>query len=222
MDSTTDIKKRVVRGANLKYGPVPLYVNEWDGEMWATNRYWLTRASRVAPLLEKFNLSAAEPGGYEVNGTVRRATGQERDCSPVPPDIARFAGSGDLSLKTYKPGIRVHVAGMPAFVQPDDRSPWYAVYQTEDGGHVGLIDEELTWLSQVSDVTPPDGCRLGSVRVLFKRPRTGGVSAMVQAECFRVIEPGRLNDERTGYIPAVEEPAEPVLLALTMAMNFSG
>lgn len=33
----TDIKKRVIRGYAVKYGPAPLFVNEHGGEMWATN-----------------------------------------------------------------------------------------------------------------------------------------------------------------------------------------
>jgi hypothetical protein len=55
------IKKFVIRGKDVKLEPAVLALAEHDGEMWATNRYWATRAVRVAPLLDEYNLSADGP-----------------------------------------------------------------------------------------------------------------------------------------------------------------
>src|ERR1700733_11741387 len=97
-----DIRKRVIRGQDTKYEPATLAVNEVDGEMWATNRYWGTRATRVAPLLAEYNLPADQPGLYGVNGRVSRTDKQVPDIS----------GSMRAVFEDYTtPGTRVRIAG---------------------------------------------------------------------------------------------------------------
>ena len=62
--SVNEIKKRVVDRGTGQPGrdPGTLALGEHEGMLWATNRYWLTPAVRVAPLLEQFNLSTGRPG----------------------------------------------------------------------------------------------------------------------------------------------------------------
>lgn len=218
-----DIRKRVTNGADTKNNPASLYVNEHDGEMWATNRYWLTRAERVAPLLSQYNLSAAEPGGFEVNGTVRPATGAH-GISPAAPDFSNFI----RSQRDYAPGAPVRVAGNQAYTR-GDRGGLLAAYVLADGTHAGLNAETLEWLSDTLTAPLPgqgDGTHLryGDVRVSFRKAAAGGVSAMVSAEVIHVIERARYTDKVEGqvqdYVPAVEEAREPRVLGIMTGMGY--
>lgn len=214
-----DIRKRVIQGADTKNCPVPLYVGESDGEMWATNRYWLTRAERVAPLLEQYNLSAAEPGGFEVNGTVRRATGAH-GISSESPNFKSFM----RSQRDYAPGVPVRVAGQQAYTS-QDRHGLYAAYILADGSHAGLNAEILEWLSDTLTAPLPTQyddtyLRYGDLRVAFHRAAQGGISAMVSAEVYHVTERSRWDDEARVNIPAVEEAREPRVLGIMMGLNY--
>jgi hypothetical protein len=218
-----EIKKHVIGGADVKRAPAPLYVGEHDGEMWATNRYWLTRAERVAPLLEQYNLSASEPGGFEVNGTVRRATGAHQ-ISPQPPNFDAFM----RSQRDYAPGVPVRVAGQQAYTR-HERFGLYAAYILADGSYAGLNADTLEWLSDTMTAPLPeqeDGTylRYGDLRVSFHRAAQGGITAMVSAEVIHVIERSRYTDkvegEKQEYVPAVEEACEPRVLGIMMGMNY--
>jgi hypothetical protein len=213
-DKTQVIKKHITRGSA---GAHPLYVNEYDGEMWATDRYWLVRASRVAPLLEKFNLPADQPGAYEVNGTVRRATGNEYGIASAPPDLAAWVAD----QRSYQAGVRVRVAGHPAYVMTGT-DKLAAVYALEDGSHAYLLAEDLAWLSELQYDDLPDGYRYGDVRMLFHRDANGGTIAMIRADMVRVIERSRYDSELRCNIPAIEEPAEPRLLGIMMGVKLDG
>lgn len=213
-----EIKKRVIGGTNIKWGPAGLFVGEHDGEMWATNKAWLTRAERVAPLLVQYNLNPAEPGGYEVNGTVKRATGQVPGIPAQAPDIGRVV----RDLGDFEPGTRVKVAGQDAYTRADNGA-LLAVYLLADGQHAGLGADTLAWLSDTMTAPLPgldDGTYLhyGDLHVLFHRAESGGVSAMIRAEVIRTIERSRY--EGSTLVPAVTEPAAPRMLGLMMGMNY--
>lgn len=213
-DKTAGIKKHITRGSS---GAHPLYVNEYDGEMWATDRYWLTRASRVAPLLEKFNLPADQPGAYEVNGTVRRATGSEHGIETVPPDLAAWV----KGQRGYQAGVRVRVGSHPAYVM-SAAGNLTAVYALEDGSHAYLQADDLEWLSELQHSELLDDHRYGDVHVLFHRDAKGGVIAMIRADVVHVIERSRYDNEARCSIPAVEEPAEPRMLGMMMGIKLDG
>jgi hypothetical protein len=208
-----DIKKHITYGSK---GSIPsfLAVNEADGEMWATNKYWLTRAERVAPLLEQYNLTAAEPGVYQVNGTVTRASDQI-------PNIESYA----RSVPEFSPGIRVKIAGQPALAR-GGTGVLFALYVLADGTHAGLLENELEWLSDTSTAPAlPEDCHYGDVRVSFYKSGSGKPpQAVIRASVVRTIEPSHYTDkvegERQEYVPAVTEPAEPVVLGYMMGMNF--
>jgi hypothetical protein len=220
-NSFTEIKKRVLRGQSTKFGPVGLYVGEYADEMWASNRFWMTRAARVAPLLDKFNLSPAEPGSYEVNGSVRPATGQHPEIGTQPPAIGKVM----VNLDEYQPGIRVRVASHPAYTRDEPGGPLWALYLMADGTHAGLMADELDWLSDTQGAPLAEGHHFGEVRVLFRR--TSGdnkVMALVKADVTHVISPAHYTDKVEGqaqeYVPAVTESAEPCTLALVMGRSY--
>jgi hypothetical protein len=209
-----ELKKRVLRGHNAtKYGAVPLHVNEASGEMWATNRYWVTRADRLAPLLGEYNLPADAPGAYEVNGKVSRTDKQ----------AANIAIMVDTSGKDYTvPGTRVRVAGQEAYVQ-DGYGCLMAVYQLADGTMVGLLADEAEWLSSTADAPIPEGHRFGERRVMFRKT-SQGVSAAFIVDTVHVIEPHKYGtDPETRELtstPEVGEPGAPILLAIVMATKY--
>ncbi len=217
----TDIKRHVIRGYAVKYGPVPLFVNEHGGEMWATNKSWVTRAERVAPLLDQYNLSAAEPGSYEVNSTVRRANGDNHGIPAQVPNVGRVIADA----KDYAPGIPVRIAGQQAYTR-DDGHGLYAAFLLADGTHAGLSADELEWLSDTATAPLPgqdDGTHLrySDVRVSFNRNSHGHVCAMVLAGVFRVTKRAHYADEGRGdLVPAVEEACEPRMLGMMMGMNY--
>jgi hypothetical protein len=214
-----DIKKRVIRGQSTQHQAAPLSVNAIDGEWWATNRYWVTRASRVAPLLEQYNLPADAPGLYGVDGKVSRVANEV-------PDISK---SVKTSLGEYTiPGTRVRIAGKDVYTVTERGSTLMDLYQLADGTHVGLLADELAWLSNTADAPVPEDCHISGVRLMFRVAQTGGgcnVSAAVIGDVTRVVTPHKYGtDPETRELvntPAVTESAEPVLLAIVMATKYS-
>ncbi len=93
--------KRYVKGLSRESR---LYVAEHEGQLYATNSYWLVPVEKVAPLLTKYNLSAFEPGAFEVNGDVRPTEQAPPNLGPIMP---RFAELVELE--------RVKVDGRPVF-----------------------------------------------------------------------------------------------------------
>lgn len=219
------LRKLVIRGQDTKYQAAPLSVNEFDGEMWATNRCWVTRATRVAPLLEQYNLSADAPGLYEVNGRVSRVANEVPDIS--------------ASLRTYArdytiPGTRVLIAGQFVYTT-NYRGVLMDLYQLANGTHAGLLSDELAWLSNTADAPVPADCHISGVRLMFRVTDSGNTSAAVIGDVTRTLAPAKYGEEarqhaaETGdalngssFIEAVTEPAEPVLLAIVMATRYGG
>lgn len=161
--SVPEIKKHV--GGTAQY-PAKLLVFEHAGAMWATTGYWLAPVTRVAPLLEKFNLDPAVPGAYEVNGTVR------------PDDAARginaagMARNLDPALYTVAL-VPVLVAGKQAYTRSDDGRVYCAAYQTADGMFLGLEADNLEWLGMTWRNEAPEDCYHGTVRYLTTEPQDG-------------------------------------------------
>jgi hypothetical protein len=216
--SPTQLKKLVLRGHNTKWGPAGLYVGEFEGEMWATDRYWAARAAHVAPLLSQYNLSADVPGAYEVDKTVRPATGQVHDIPAQPPSMENFLS--EAAKQSYQPAVPVQVAGVQAYTRFDDRCPLVAAYHLADGSYAGVQAEELEWLSDTSAAPLPDGYRYGDVRVSMRRNAQGKVTVRLMAEVFKVIEPGYYDNEAHDYVKAVEEPADARVLAYMMGVSY--
>ena len=215
MIRSSDIKKRIIRGRQTgKYGPVDLYVNKADGEMWASNGYWVTRAERVAPLLSDYNLSADEPGWYLVGSTVTRSEKQA-------PEINKFLADNGRGFTL--PSTRVQVAGKDAYVL-NDNGEQMAVYQLPDSTMVGLLDSDIAWLSNSWDAPKPDRHRVDGVHTMFRRGEKGFIAAFI-ADMTHVIESHKYGTdpdtrEQTS-IPEVTEPAPPILLAIVAAANYS-
>lgn len=209
-----DIRRHIVGGTNISHGPAKLYLNKHADEMWATNKYWATMAERVAPLLLQYNLSAEHPGVFDVDKTARPSADQPPEMTAFVRDITRFTSAG----------VRVRVGGQEAYALDHKGNPM-ALFTLDDGATVGIPAGTLEWLSDLWTAPLPSGYRYGGVpRVVFKRPETGGVVAAIFADVVHVIKPhayGTDPDTRQQVsIPAEEEPAEPRLLGIVMAVKY--
>lgn len=211
------IRKLVIRGQAVNYQPAPLFVNEHDGEMWASNRYWVVRAAKIEPLLAEYNLSAAEPGLYGVDGKVSRVDNTVPNLAATPMDV-----------KDYPiPGSRVSIAGQDVYALDSGQRPM-AVYQLASGIHAGLLAGELEWLADARDVTVPEGHTLGiGTRLMFQVTQVSSgdhVSAVILADMLRVIEPSfyGTDPETKQHVNrrAVTEPAGSVVVAVVMAAKY--
>jgi hypothetical protein len=190
------IKRYVTSGSNattLRNQPARLDLAESGGILWATNRYWITPAARVAPLLEHYNLDAGKPGAFEVTSAVRR-TGENG------PDIGRLLGKpGDYRV----PVAPVRLGGLEAHVRLSERNAWLAAYQTADGMLLGLPAGTLAWLSDTyaMQTTRPRAFelnleeRFGDVRIMLM-DSNGGRAAAIIADVIRTIAPARYGPER--------------------------
>jgi hypothetical protein len=165
--------------------------------MWASNRYWLTPAQRVAPLLERYNLDPSVPGSYQVNGTVRKANG-DNEGNPVVPRLGRY-----LDPALYQVAVvPVLVAGAQAYVMPG-RS-YLAAHQTADGEFLGLDADSLAWLSGVT--TAGEGLHYGNMRLMAGEPASemGNRSVALVADLIRTVTPSGPDGEG-GWTEAVRE-----------------
>lgn len=70
MHTAAQVKKMVLKKGRTRHDdPDRLYVSEHDGELWATNAFWLVPVNRVKALLDAHNLPSNQPGCYEVQGS---------------------------------------------------------------------------------------------------------------------------------------------------------
>lgn len=203
-----DIKRRVIAGNATTHQPAALLLNKAHGTMWATNKYWATEAVRVEPLLRQYNLSAEEPGWFDVDARGARPTGHQ------PPDIERMVRDVASFTLTAK---RATVGGQAAYALTHKGEPM-ALYELEDGTIAGLDADVHDWLRETHQVLLPERERVGDVRALFRKPETGGVMAAFIAHTVRIIDPP--GHELGTYVPAVTEPGEPRLLGVMMAVKY--
>lgn len=227
---TNAIKKHITGGATptrLAQEAAVLATGEHAGLLWATNRYWLTPAVRVAPLLEQFNQPADEPGTYAVNGSVRRTGDGVKPGSMLgqPQDYP-------INLAPVRVGSEY------AYVQPGNRGPWLAAYQSAAGAAFGLNAEDLAWLSDLTGYDASSGHltaqafglaedeKFGEVRVQCTSPKTEGTvpqKVALVADVIRTITPsGYQPDPDTGkqiYAAAVTEVTGSRVVGVMMAMR---
>lgn len=214
------VKKLVLRGHSYaKHGPADLHLNKAAGEIWASNGYWAVRASRVAPLLEDYNLAADEPAVFAVDAKVSRS-------AKTPLDIEAILADNGAGYAI--PGTRVKVAGKDAYVL-NDAGGLMEVYMLADGTMAGLLAEETGWLSDAWASPLPAAHRVEAVRVMFRRTTREGVTRLAcafVADTTRVIEPHKYGTDRETReqtdIPEVSEPGAPILLAVVSATKYDG
>lgn len=187
-NSIPAIKARI--GTGTVNDPARLVVIEADGAMWASNRYWFTPASRVAPLLEKFNLDPGKPGDYQVNGTVRPHP------QPLTPNMGQY-----LDPDRYpEPLERLRFRGIDVFaLSATDQV--LAVYEARDGVLIGLPEDNRAWLSMIHSLPTPDGTRYGPVRYMVREGHEAiSVEVAFVADLIRTVEPavwsGPVEDRR--------------------------
>jgi hypothetical protein len=211
MDKPNVIKRYITGGrtaAELARDPAQLHISGYDGTMWASNRQWLTFAERVTPLLTQYNLTA-DPGSFEVNGTVRR-TGDKG------PD---FRSQLDQALDLYdEPITPVKVGVFDALVQVGKHQ--WAAYRTEDGELMRLDPEVAGWLTRLGDLPVDEGCHYAGVRIMSKGH--AGPVIIVADQVRTVKHAGYGTDPDTGksvYIPAEVENLGPRVLGMMMALR---
>jgi len=190
--------------------------------MWASNRYWLTPAARIAPLLEQYNLDAAQQGRFEVNSAIRQT-------DTTGPD---FASQLDGVLAEYpEPAAAVQLGSRDAYVRTADGKHDLAVYQTAAGTLMGLDPDDLHWLSETFPVDHRDLAvvlglgpdeHFGAVRVMSKGH--GNAPVLLVADVIRTLKPGGYDDasDSRTWRPAVTENLGPRITGMMMAVKLDG
>lgn len=158
-----------------------LCVFEHEGVMWATNKYWVTPASRVAPLLEKFNLDPGVPGAYTVNGGIRRNEAADYVAASK---LGRYIDPAQYPVALV-PSV---VAGKQAYTR-SDTGHYRAVYQSADGAFLGPVADDLEWLSMAYSLPVEKDCRYGDVRYMAAEPGEGARVVAVIADLIRRLSP---------------------------------
>jgi hypothetical protein len=222
----SQVKRRITGGsassARDNRDPASLALGEHDGIVWASNRYWLTPAARVAPLLEQFNLSAEQAGSFEVNSTVRKT-------SDSGPRVGSLIGKPEDYPEQAAP---VRHGLYDAHVRLSDRLAWLAVYQAEGGAMFGLPADDLAWLSDITglllsrpqafDLGPDD--HFGEVAVMCKGGSTSAPVAIV-ADVIRTVQPGSYGTGQDGgatYTARRTENLGPRVIGLLMSVKLEG
>jgi hypothetical protein len=178
-----------------------LYLSDVDGTPWATNRYWLAPASRISPLLEKFNVSPTDTGSYDVNGSVRKRS----DDSPKVGQM--------LDIRDYRDLLApVKVSGHDAYVNVDGE--YVALFTRADtGDYVGVV---ASWLEWLADAPAGYGERYGPARYM-----AAGSIARVAIVADREIEHGGHIGDDGKFVPVTWETTGPVILAVVMSRRVS-
>lgn len=174
--------KRHVTGGKLAPGQSASLELQADAEgvMWASNRYWISPAVRVTPLLTQFNLDPDKPGSYEVNGSIRPGGQLSADCN--------WTRHLDPVLYTM-PVMPVLIAGkMQAYVSTDGGA-FRAVYQATDGTVMSLAADQLDWLSSTYNLPHPEDSWYGAVRFLVSAKSKGARSVAIVADLLHRVSP---------------------------------
>ena len=131
MDSVQLIRKAIGPLGNEVYNLE--IMTDQAGAVWASNRFWTTRAQQIAPLMERYNLRCDDPGRYLVDkSSVRKLD-----------DWCAMSSLMQMSRFTT-PLERAEIDGFPAFVHLDDMR--IAVLTTPDGSHIGVHEHMLDWV----------------------------------------------------------------------------
>lgn len=220
MQSANQIKQRVISTAKAYKADPELVLGEHDGIMWASNRYWLTPAARVAPLLEEYNLSAGQPCRLDVNSVVRKRS--DEGLKP-----GRLLGKPEDYPAELAP-VRLG-DGHRAHVRMTDKHPWLAVYQDEDRTVIGLPADDLDWLSDIAgmplsrpqafELGPDD--QFGEVRVMGKG-KTGSAPVAIVADVIRTVKPASWSGPIEDRHDAVTENLGPRIVGLLMSVKLEG
>lgn len=213
-----EIKRLVTGGktaAQLKSEPAKLSISEFDGALWACNRYWITPAAHVALLLEEYNLSAGQPGTFDVTGSVRKISDQG-------PDLGKIVGKP----KDYPEEITpVRLGLYAAHVRPST-GQLLAVYQTENKVMTGLPADALAWLTDLSDMQMsyprpfdlgPDDA-FGDVRVM-SNGSAGSTKVLLVADVIRTIKPADYSGPAHLRAEAKTENLGPRMIGLVMSVR---
>lgn len=185
-----EVKRLVIGGRKTSgYSTPKLFLAEHDGQLYATNSYWLVPVGNVAPLLAHYNLAADKPATFEVNGKVQPV---ELD----PPNIGPLMPANDAPEIT-----RIQVAGRDAYARGDTKEcAWLALFD-HAGETVAFNVDFLDFIDHGGDVAGISqgyGSRL--VGPAIYRQEKPGKPVAVYAKCER--QTGGHNDASGHYIKA--------------------
>ena len=156
--------KRAIGGSGSR-----LVIAEHDGRYWASNRYWLTDAERVRPLLEHAGFRTDAPAVYDVNGKITAADTPPPLVGPLMPtdeseQLALYRISGQLLSRPED--------GRPAFVEMGNATCFVLV--TVDHSAVYVNSDYLRFICDRYEV---DAVTLRQQR---KRTVSGGYEGPVE------------------------------------------
>lgn len=191
MTSTTT-KSLTAAQVKRRIGTGMLVLADVEGTVWASNRYWLTRAESLDPFLREHSISG--PGTYWIeNGSVER-TGTEV------PDLGKF-----MDLAQYTVPLRpVQLGGHDEIYAPG-REGYFQLFEHADKVETVIVAvpaDQLDWLEDVATLNPE---RIYSMRLATTERVPGPV--VIIADPLGP-EPG---DETAG-----PETAVPELVAVLM------
>jgi hypothetical protein len=215
--NTVNAIKQHITGGSTQGSALCIF--EHEGTMWATNKYWVTPASRVAPLLEKFNLDPGVRGAYEVNGGIHRSEAMEAVAAEK---LGRYLDPAHYPVALV-PSL---VAGEQVYTRA--RTGHYrAVYQAADGAFLGPVADDLEWLSMVYSLPTEDDCYYGTVRYMAAEPGEGARVVAVIADLIRRVSPvtygtDPVTREQTRHGGETENMGPRVLGFLTVATLGAG
>jgi hypothetical protein len=166
-----------------------LVLADIDGTMWASNRYWLTRAEPLEPFLRKHSIS--DTGAYIFeNGSVGHASKPDADVLSRFLDLAQYTVPlENVSIDHYD---EIYTPGPEGYLQ------LFRAARTPATRIVAVLADQLNWLE---DTAPP--------------PEDGRVSEMRVATTERVNGPVAIIAEPIAPEPE-DETAQPVLIAVVM------
>lgn len=206
-----EVKRLVIGGRKVRAGEAArLFIAEHDGELYATNSYWLAPAAKVAPLLDHFNLASDTVGSFEVNGQVRTLDLEPPNLSSIMP--ARLG----MDLPEVRPAT-IGDEGSAHAYQRNPAGGYLALMRAVDGSAVAFNADFLHWLTNDGDLRSMAvgyGSRLGELVY-----RQGGPNKPMVISATREKQSGGHNREGGGYIPATWSVDGELFLGLLMPVR---
>lgn len=169
MHTHAEIKRLVIGDRKTSRDTVRLFLAEHDGELYATNSYWLTPATAVRSLLEHNNLPADQPGVYDVNSKLSAQDLEPPKVGALIPNLT----DADIIHRS-----RLNGEGSPLFVKP-----WrvlLALFDRTDDGQTTQVAFDASYLAFIDN----DG-EVGAI------PCGGYGSRLVGEPIYRQGGPGK-------------------------------
>lgn len=209
----TEVKRLVIGGRKVgKYDQAArLFIAEHEGELYATNSYWLAPAAKVAPLLDHFNLASDAAGSFEVNGQVRTLDQEPPNLSSIMP----------AHLGRELPVVeraRVGDEGSAYAYQRANTGNYLALVRGDGGGLVAFNADFLHWLTYDGNLRDIP-CGYGSRLVGDPIYRQAAIGKPMVISATREKQSGGNNGPDGKWIPATWSDDGELFLGLLMPVR---